>query len=74
MGLCLPDAPGHPGQGGGAFLVTMSADKTVCFEIIAFSRPGDSLVRLSGPMGRSLQGGGTKGYLRALRRFVEQRN
>ena len=73
-GFAYGTLPGHPEQGEEAFIVSMSADETVCFEIIAFSRPGDSLVRLSGPMGRSLQGGGTKGYLRALRRFVEQRN
>ena len=64
--------PGHPEQGEEAFTVSMTPDETVRFEVVAFSLPGDSLVRLSGPVGRGIQRSGTKGYLRALRRFVEQ--
>ena len=37
-----------------------------------FSRPGDPLVRLSGPIGRGFQKGGTGGYLGALKRFVDR--
>ena len=47
--------------------------RVVRFEIVAFSRPGDPLVRLSGPIGRGIQKSGTNGYLRALRRYVDQK-
>ncbi len=49
----------------------MAADETVRFAITAFSRPGDPLVRLSGPLGRRVQVLATKAYLRALARFVD---
>ncbi len=54
-----------------AFIVSMSPDQSVRFEIEAFSRPGDPLVKLSGPIGRAMQKGGTAGYLRSLQRFVD---
>lgn len=73
-GFAYRTLPGHPEQGEEAFIVSISTDDTVRLQIIAFSRPGDSLVRLSGPVGRGIQRGGTKGYLRALQRFVEQSN
>jgi uncharacterized protein (UPF0548 family) len=71
-GFAYGTLPGHPEQGEEAFIVSMSPDKDVRFEIKAFSRPGDPLVRLSGPIGRTVQKGGTGGYLRALHRFVDQ--
>jgi len=70
-GFAYGTLPGHPEQGEEAFVVSMSPDETVRFEIEAFSRPGDPLVRLSGPIGRGIQKGGTGGYLRALKRFVD---
>lgn len=70
-GFAYGTLPGHPEQGEEAFVISMSPDKTVRFEIEAFSRPGDSLVRLAGPIGRGIQKGGTGGYLRALKRFVD---
>jgi uncharacterized protein (UPF0548 family) len=69
-GFAYGTLPGHPEQGEEAFIVSKSSDETVRFEIVAFSRPADLLVRLSGPIGRSVQKVGTKGYLRALQRFV----
>jgi uncharacterized protein (UPF0548 family) len=69
-GFAYGTLPGHPEQGEEAFVVSISADETVLFEIVAFSRPGDPLVRLSGPLGRGIQKGGTNCYLRALRRYV----
>jgi len=71
-GFAYGTLPGHPEQGEEAFVVSMSPDQTVRFEIEAFSRPGDPLVRLSGPIGRGIQKGGTGGYLRALKRFVHE--
>jgi uncharacterized protein (UPF0548 family) len=70
-GFAYGTLPGHPEQGEEAFAVSMAPDETVRFEIVAFSRPGDSLVRLSGPIGRSVQKAATNAYLHALRRFVD---
>jgi len=72
-GFAYGTLPGHPEQGEEAFIVSISPDETVRFEIVAFSRPGDPLVRLSGPIGRGIQKAGTNGYLRALRRYVDQK-
>jgi uncharacterized protein (UPF0548 family) len=69
-GFAYGTLPGHPEQGEEAFVVSISPDQSVHFEITAFSRPGDPLVRLSGPVGRGIQRAGTAGYLRALKRFV----
>ncbi len=71
-GFAYGTLPGHPEQGEEAFVVSISPDEAVRFEIIAFSRAADPLVRLSGPIGRGVQMGGTNGYLRALRRYVDQ--
>jgi uncharacterized protein (UPF0548 family) len=71
-GFAYGTLPGHPETGEEAFAVSISPDGIVTFEIVAFSRPADLLVRLSGPIGRGIQRGGTNGYLRALRRFVDQ--
>jgi uncharacterized protein (UPF0548 family) len=70
-GFAYGTLPGHPEQGEEAFIVSKSSDETVRFEIVAFSRPADLLVRLSGPIGRSVQKVATNGYLRALHRFVD---
>ena len=70
-GFAYGTLPGHPEQGEESFAVSVSADQTVRFEIEVFSRPGDPLVRLSGPIGRGIQRGGTGSYLRALKRFVD---
>jgi len=69
-GFAYGTLPGHPEQGEEAFVVSISADETVHFDIVAFSRPGDPLVRLSGPLGRGIQKSGTNCYLRALGRYV----
>jgi uncharacterized protein (UPF0548 family) len=73
-GFAYGTLPGHPEEGEEAFIVSISTDKTVSFEITAFSRPGDQLVRLAGPLGRGIQKGGTNAYLRALRRFASREN
>jgi uncharacterized protein (UPF0548 family) len=71
-GFAYGTLPGHPEQGEEAFVVSISSDESVRFEILAFSRPADPIVRLSGPVGRGFQKGATYGYLRALRRYVDQ--
>jgi uncharacterized protein (UPF0548 family) len=73
-GFAYGTLPGHPERGEEAFSVSISPDQTVRFEIEAFSRPGEPLVWLSGPIGRGMQRGGTGGYLRALKRFVDEEN
>jgi uncharacterized protein (UPF0548 family) len=70
-GFAYGTLPGHPEQGEEAFVISLSPDQSVRFEIEAFSRPHDPLVRLSGPIGRGIQKGGTRAYLRALKRFVD---
>jgi uncharacterized protein (UPF0548 family) len=71
-GFAYGSLPGHPEQGEEGFVVSIAEDGTVLFEVTAFSRRTDFLLRLSGPLGRALQQRGSRGYLRALRRFVEQ--
>lgn len=71
-GFAYGSLPGHPEQGEEAFVVSITEDGTVLFDVTGFSRPTDFLLRLSGPLGRALQQRGSRGYLRALRRFVEQ--
>jgi uncharacterized protein (UPF0548 family) len=71
-GFAYGTLPGHPEQGEEAFIVSITPDQSVRFEIEAFSLPGDPLVRLSGPIGRGIQKDGTAGYLRALKRFVDE--
>lgn len=71
-GFAYGSLPGHPEQGEEAFVVSLSPDEGVHFEIVAFSRPGGSIVRLLGPIVRSIQRSGTNGYLRSLQRFVDQ--
>jgi uncharacterized protein (UPF0548 family) len=72
-GFAYGTLPGHPEQGEEAFVVSIEADETVRFAITAFSRPGDLLVRLSGPVGRGFQMGGAHNYLQALKRFVQSK-
>jgi uncharacterized protein (UPF0548 family) len=72
-GFAYGTLPGHPEQGEESFVVSISSDGIVRFEIVAFSQPADALVRLSGLLGRSIQKGGSKGYLQALRRYVGQK-
>jgi uncharacterized protein (UPF0548 family) len=72
-GFAYGTLPGHPEQGEEAFVVSIAPDETVRFEITAFSRPGELLVRVSGPVGRGFQQGGTRNYLQALKRFVDSK-
>lgn len=71
-GFAYGTLPGHPEQGEECFVVSCSDNDVIRFEIIAFSRPGDSLTRVAGPIGRAVQKRATSGYLNALRRFVGQ--
>jgi uncharacterized protein (UPF0548 family) len=70
-GFAYGSLPGHPEQGEEAFVVSIAGDGTVTFEVSAFSRPAGWLLRLAGPVSRAVQRVGSRGYLRALRHFVE---
>jgi uncharacterized protein (UPF0548 family) len=72
FGFAYGTLPGHPEQGEESFIATLAEDGLVRFGIKAFSRPGDPLTRVAGPIGRGLQSIATKHYLRALRNFVDQ--
>lgn len=47
--------PGHMECGEERFAVTLDADGTVTASMTAFSRPGNLLTRLAGPVGRAVQ-------------------
>jgi uncharacterized protein (UPF0548 family) len=69
-GFAYGTLPGHPEQGEEAFVLAWADDDMVHFEVHAFSRPADHLVRLAGPIGRQVQRTGTTGYLSSLQRYV----
>ena len=72
MGLCRTGrCLATPKEGEEAFVVSMSPDQTVRFEIEAFSRPRRSTRPAVGPDRQRHSRGGTGGYLRALKRFVD---
>jgi uncharacterized protein (UPF0548 family) len=71
-GFAYGTLPGHPEQGEESFVVSIGGDEAVRFRITALSRPGERITRLAGPVGRAVQIAGTKGYLKALQRFVNQ--
>jgi uncharacterized protein (UPF0548 family) len=70
-GFAYGTLPGHPEQGEESFLISINGDEEVEFRITAFSRPGERLTRMAGPIGRTVQKAGTNGYVKALRRFVD---
>jgi uncharacterized protein (UPF0548 family) len=67
-GFAYGTLPGHPEQGEEAFIVELADDASVWAEISAFSRPGDLVTRLSGPVGRMIQAQFTRRYAKALAR------
>jgi uncharacterized protein (UPF0548 family) len=71
-GFAYATLPGHPELGEESFVVAMAPDESVRFTISSWSRPDDPIVRLAGPLARAIQVLATKGYLRALRRYVER--
>jgi uncharacterized protein (UPF0548 family) len=61
--------PGHPEIGEEAFVLELG-DDGLWFTITAFSRPGDPLVRASGPLGTAAQAYALKRYVRALATYA----
>lgn len=69
-GFAYGTLPGHPEEGEESFVIRLVRDGSVTFDIVAFSRPSDRVVRFLGPVGRAIQKRATEGYLETLRRFV----
>jgi uncharacterized protein (UPF0548 family) len=70
FGFAFGSLPGHPERGEEAFLVERRADGTF-FNVIAFSRSADPLVRLAGPVGRAIQLTIIRRCVSALARYVQ---
>jgi len=64
--------PNDPGATERPFIVTIGEDGEVQFTVTAFSRPGDPLSGVIGPLGRTIQSAATSGYLRAMRKYPAQ--
>ncbi len=62
---------GHLESGEELFLVERSGDRTY-FLVRAFSRPGNVLVRLTGPISRAVQKYFTRRYVRAMINLVSR--
>ncbi|MBM2616542.1 DUF1990 domain-containing protein [Actinoplanes sp. LDG1-06] len=63
--------PGHPERGEEAFIVLLTADGEVRFQIRAFSRPATLLTRLGGPFARLAQHYATNRYVKAMRALAQ---
>jgi uncharacterized protein (UPF0548 family) len=70
FGFAYGTLPGHAECGEESFTIRRDRDGQIVFEVVAFSRPSDLLVRLGGPVSRQLQRRATRGYLEGVRRFV----
>ena len=70
FGFAYGTLPGHPECGEESFHILRTPTK-VTFEIVAFSKPADPLVRLVGPISRFVQVQSTVKYLVGLRRYVD---
>lgn len=69
-GFAYGTLPGHPEQGEESFVVSRETDGTVVFTVTAFSRPGNLLTRLGGPLARRTQDLFVGRYLRAATTFA----
>ncbi|MDY7090077.1 MAG: DUF1990 domain-containing protein [Actinomycetota bacterium] len=71
-GFAYGTLPGHPEHGEEAFIVVLTPDDEVRFQIRAFSRPATLLTRLGGPIARLGQRYATGRYVKALRTLTQQ--
>jgi len=72
FGFAYGTLPGHPERGEEAFMVARRRDGTY-FEITAFSRPEERLVRFVAPFARAVQVAVTNRYVDSLVRHVGTR-
>ncbi|MCY1143476.1 DUF1990 domain-containing protein [Actinoplanes sp. Pm04-4] len=61
--------PGHPESGEEAFFVVLKDDGEVRFELRAFSRPANLLVRLGSPVAKLAQRFATDRYVKAMQKI-----
>jgi len=61
--------PGHPESGEEAFFVVLQDDGEVRFQLRAFSRPANALVRLGSPVAKLAQRYATDRYVKAMQRI-----
>lgn len=73
FGFAYGTLPGHLECGEEAFHVRRGKRGEIRFDLVAFSRPADLLVRLGSPVARIIQRRVTKGYLEGVRRYVRER-
>ena len=66
QGFAYGTLPGHPEKGEESFTVSRTSEGGTVFEITAFSRPSELLVRLGSPVARAVQNRTTERYLQAL--------
>jgi uncharacterized protein (UPF0548 family) len=73
FGFAYGTLPGHPEMGEESFHVVRD-DRGVKAEIVAFSRPGDRLTKVAGPVAGMIQRAATRRYLAGIRLYVADRN
>jgi uncharacterized protein (UPF0548 family) len=66
-GFAYGTLPGHVESGEEAFIVTHENDDSVWLDIVAFSRPATTLMKVTGPIGRFGQSRVTDRYVAAMR-------
>jgi uncharacterized protein (UPF0548 family) len=73
FGFAYGTLPGHPERGEEAFHVRRTAEGTVSFEVVAFSRPADLITKLGGPFSRAAQAAATRRYIEGVKAYVISR-
>jgi uncharacterized protein (UPF0548 family) len=71
-GFAYGTLPGHPESGEECFLVRLTPDGDVVYEIRVFFRLASPGARLAGPLSLLLQGAATARYVSAIRRAVRR--
>ncbi|GAA1355732.1 hypothetical protein GCM10009596_03550 [Arthrobacter rhombi] len=61
---------GHPEEGEESFVAVLNADGSVWFEVFAYSRHANALIRLGAPAAERMQALITRGYLSAATRLA----
>ena len=71
FGFAYGTLSGHPERGEESFHIVRTPSGQVTFEIVAFSRPSDLLVKLGRPAARLMQVRSSKRYLSGVRKYVD---
>lgn len=70
FGFAYGTLPGHPEEGEERFIVERDGGGSAFFEVRAFSKPADLIVKAAGPAARLLQDQMTYRYGRAMQKWV----